>query len=516
MTDTSSRTAEAELDLSEFFLTVWTGKWIIVISTAMAVILGGYLLINSEEKYTAQAVFALEEREPLQGPNAAQLFVGERNDNQGIFDRLEGRDFILRLADDLNLEEDEYFNPPARDPRLFSLAGLISLVGLYEPGLRDTDDTVVSAYRRNVKLSQTKGESIRVSVEHANPTQAARIANAIAHRTISEIEEEEKAFHRNQISYLSEQLADFLEKVEAAKSAVANSSINNGRISLDLLRREERIAEANYNALAEQVRTKSLAMGYPGAKAKIYQLATPPQAPSSPNPPVAIAVSIALGSLIGIGLALLLVRWRGQVHSVSTIAGMTGAQMIARTSALRRLRRAPRLWRAEEYDRIDDPALLELAAVVLSTERKIVLVASAGLRISPLPVALWLANTSTAHGRSAAVVLLGVSPPPSAAASFGQKMATNRFGEADVHYSQSQNSLDSLLLLKKAGMMIEADSSHDILILAASSEYTATAARALKRAKLFTILVTQEGYSRRDVIERITEATMVDAVVNLR
>lgn len=516
MTDTSSRTAEAELDLSEFFRTVWTGKWIIVISIAMALILGGYLLINSEEKYTAEAVFALEERESLQVPDAASLFLGKSKDDQGIFDRLEGRDFILRLADDLNLEEDEYFNPPARDPRLFSLAGLMSLVGLYEPGQRNTDDTVVSAYRRNVELSKTKGESIKVSVEHANPTQAARIANAIVHRAIGEIEEEEKVSHRNQLNYLSGQLADSLEEVEAAKGAVAKSSINNGRVSLDLLKREERIAEANYNALVEQVRMKSLAMGYPGETAKIYQLAAPPQGPSSPNPPVVIAVSIALGSLLGMGLALLFVRWRGQVHSVSTIARMTGAPIIARTSALRRLRRAPRLWRAEEYDRIGDPALLELAAAVLSAERKIVLVASTGLRISPLPVALWLANTSTAHGRSAAIILLGVSPPPSAAASPGQEMAAGKFGKADVLYSQSRNSLDALLSLKKAGMMIEAASSHDILILAASSEYAATAARALKSANPFSILVTQEGYSRRNVIERITEATTVDAVVNLR
>lgn len=520
MTDISSRTGEAELDFSEFFRTVWKGKWIIMLSMVMAVILGGYFLVNSQEEYTAEAVFALEERESLQVPSsygdAASLFLGETRDDQGIFDRLEGRDFILRLAGDLDLEDDEYFNPPAQEPRLFSLAGLMSLAGLYEPGPRDTDDTIVSAYRRNVELSETKSDSIKVSVNHENPTQAARIANAIVHRAIGEIEEEEKVSHRNQLNYLSEQLADSLEEVEAAKNAVAESSINNGRVSLDLLKREERIAEANYNALVEQVRMKSLAMGYPGERAKIYQLAAPPQAPSSPNPPVIIAVSLALGALLGIGLALLFVRWRGQVHSVSTIAGMTGAPIIVRTSALRKLRRPPRLWRAEEYDRVGDPALLELAAAVLSAEKKIVLVASTGLRISPLPVALWLANTSAGHGRSTALMLLGVSPPSSLAAAPGQEMAIDRFGKADVLHSQSRNSLDALSSLRTAGMMIEDDSRYDILILAASSRYATTAARALSRADPFSILVTQEGYSRRNVLERITEAATIDAVVNLQ
>lgn len=520
MTDIYSRTGEAELDFSEFSRTVWKGKWIIIASMVVAVILGGYFLVNSQEEYTAEAVFAIEKRGSLPVPSeygdAASLFLGESRDDQGIFDRLEGRDFILRLADDLDLENDEYLNPPAQEPPLLSIAGVMFRAGLYEPGQRDADDTIVSAYRKNVKLSETKSKSIKVSVSHANPTQAARIANAIVHRAIGEIEEEEKVSHRNQLTYLSEQLADSLEEVEAAKNAVAESSMNNGRVSLDLLKRKERIAEANYNALVEQVRMKSLTMGYPGERAKIYQLAAPPQAPSSPNPPIIIALSLALGALLGIGLALLFGRWRGKVHSMSTITGMTGAPIVARTSALRKLRRPSRLWRAEQYDKVGDPALIELAAAVLSTEKKIVLIASTGLRISPLPVALWLANTSTAHGRSAALMLLGVSPPSSSTASSGQEMATDRFGKVDVLYSQSRSSLDTLSSLRKAGMMIEDDSSHDILILVASSRYAATAARALSRAHPFSILVTQQGYSRRNVLERITEATTVDAVVNLQ
>ena len=70
--------------------------------------------------------------------------------------------------------------------------------------------------------------------------------------------------------------------------------------------RDAKIAEATYTVLIEQVKSQSLAAGFRPETFKVFEYATPPLAPSSPQINLMLATGAALGLFIGCSLALII------------------------------------------------------------------------------------------------------------------------------------------------------------------------------------------------------------------
>jgi len=229
-------TEDDEIDLREIAASLIAGWKIILASMCVSSSVAVLYALNAEPTYEAKAVFELKSSSG--GPAIPSEYAGLASlagislggkGSKGVFDRVVGRDFITRLSQDVNLEDDDHFNPPQGDPSIFSLGGLKSAIGLSSDGAVEQDpyDSIRNAYSEAVSVKETKNGSIEVSVSHKDADRAAVIANAIVARVVKELSEEEKTTQREQLSYLSDQLADALSEMEATKKSVADFALAN-------------------------------------------------------------------------------------------------------------------------------------------------------------------------------------------------------------------------------------------------------------------------------------------------
>jgi len=104
------------------------------------------------------------------------------------------------------------------------------------------------------------------------------------------------------------------------------------------LAREEKIAEATYTVLIEQVKAQSMAAGYKPDNTEIYEYASVPTSSSSPNQKRVLAFGGMLGLSFGLLLSLLFARIRGVYYSKKSLKIGAQARFTASARALLTLR----------------------------------------------------------------------------------------------------------------------------------------------------------------------------------
>ena len=253
---------EANLrELAAALLSEW--KYIAV-SCAICVSLSVLYAVNVKPTFDARAVFELKSSGGAGIPSEysglasmAGISLGDKK-SKGVFDRLVGRDFILRLSSDVNLVDDPYFNPQD-DASFFSLARIKSALGMIaeDDVSSDTYDDVVLSYAKSVKVRETKNGSIEVTVTHPDAKRSAIIANAIVARVVRELSEEEKSTQSEELAYLSERLADALSEMEATKKSVADFALANSLSSPSALAAR---SELMFELREDLRRTKEMAV----------------------------------------------------------------------------------------------------------------------------------------------------------------------------------------------------------------------------------------------------------------
>lgn len=88
--------------------------------------------------------------------------------------------------------------------------------------------------------------------------------------------------------------------------------------------REEKVANATYTVLIEQVKAQSMLAGFRPNKSKIYEYASPPISPSAPQRNLILVVSTILGFLLGCIISLILGTSRSVYFSRKSL--IKGAQ----------------------------------------------------------------------------------------------------------------------------------------------------------------------------------------------
>lgn len=232
-----------EIDLKELALSLWAGKSIIFVFSLISTVFASAYAFSQKPEYTARSIFEITETNsspalPSELSGLASLAgLNSTSNSKGLFDRLVGRDFVVRLDQDVNLLDDGYFNPADIAASTIKSQAIDALKSLLSPGgsrtisqetlIGDNYEKVVEAYLDNVSVTETSNGSIEVSVTHSDPSRAAAITNAIVQRAINETQSERIAEQRKQLSYLSGELAKALVEMDATKRAVAEFALAN-------------------------------------------------------------------------------------------------------------------------------------------------------------------------------------------------------------------------------------------------------------------------------------------------
>ena len=104
-------------------------------------------------------------------------------------------------------------------------------------------------------------------------------------------------------------------------------------------RRDEKIAEATYTVIIEQVKSQSLAAGFQPETFKVFEYATPPLSPSSPNRTLYLLLGTFIGLIIGSSLALITAVKRDLYYTTSALLNNVDADLVFQSKLIRRLSR---------------------------------------------------------------------------------------------------------------------------------------------------------------------------------
>ena len=100
-------------------------------------------------------------------------------------------------------------------------------------------------------------------------------------------------------------------------------------------KRDAKIAEATYKVLIEQVKSQSLAAGFQKETFKVFEFATPPLMPTSPQRLLVLVLGAFLGIATGCGLSLIIVMRRGVYYTRPSLLFDASAELALSSKSIR-------------------------------------------------------------------------------------------------------------------------------------------------------------------------------------
>jgi uncharacterized protein involved in exopolysaccharide biosynthesis len=245
MQDLLNSESNDEIDLREFFITLWAHKLLIAISCVLGIMCGGLYILNKDKEFKSTAIFDLGQVNSSGISIGGELgalanfagFGGIGNDSSLPVDQFTGRIFIENLDAKLNFQADPFFNtynPNWVDPVWKTL--IKRSIGWQVPITNVQEaiwQSIMAEYLKNVQFDETKDGAHTIEVTHVNPQRAAEIANAIMNEIIFNTKNKKDTAQDQQLSYLSNTLASALSDLEVSQSNLKEFALENSALPLE-------------------------------------------------------------------------------------------------------------------------------------------------------------------------------------------------------------------------------------------------------------------------------------------
>ena len=227
-------------DLSEFFRTLWRGKWLIIGAVIPIMVLTAIILSHLTPLYTAQTIVLVESL----GDTLVRLSTGTDTELpkevdlqavQGQIEVIQSRGLAEKVVNQLRLDLNPEFNGALRpksfikqffDPKSYQwLPGLLSSTEqspLPEEERRTQElGRAVDALLGNLNVSQrSKSPAIAIEFTSDNPKTSALVANTLAELYILDQLKSKFETIQHANAWLSKNIASLQEKVEISERAV--------------------------------------------------------------------------------------------------------------------------------------------------------------------------------------------------------------------------------------------------------------------------------------------------------
>ena len=202
------------------------------------------------------------------------------------------------------------------------------------------------------------------------------------------------------IDAVSATLKDRIKRLDVDISKIEENAQIYATSAEDLAKyqRDAKIAEATYTVLIEQVKSQSLAAGFQPDTFKVFEYATSPLSPSSPNRIFFLALGTALGLFIGCALSLINSTRRGVYYTRSALLSDTNADLALKSKPIRRLARGSFTDVATQVSKQQITVLSEADLKLAS--KNIIYIMSAGGQMTASNAARLIATQSAQSGRN--------------------------------------------------------------------------------------------------------------------
>lgn len=285
--------ADDEIDLRELLATLWRGKWVVILFTAVVAVAGVVFAINQPNVYKSSVLLA-----PAQSEGSAPIIGGQLgglaslagiNLNRGNTDKtvlarevLLSRafltDFIHRHNLSVPLIAGERWDIDGGqwvlDRSVFDTETQSWRVNDQGESLEPTDWDLVNAFREMLNVAEDKTTGmVTLSIKSLSPQMAKEVATELVRDINEHMREEDIRDAESRISYLESKLGE---------TSIAG------------------MQEVFYQLIENETRTVMLAHAQQEYVFKTIDPAVIPQEPSEPNRALIAVVAAVLGGLLGI------------------------------------------------------------------------------------------------------------------------------------------------------------------------------------------------------------------------
>jgi capsular exopolysaccharide synthesis family protein len=250
----SQASPESEIDLMLLFRTLWRGKIWIILTTIIAILIGGYYAYSiATPLYTTRAVVMLENRQE-QVVDIESVMTGLSGDQATVNTEVEvirSRGLLEKLVLKLDLLNDPEYNTELQPEPIVSVTGIINfsrrLMGLpprekRHLGERDILDATIDELLKKLSVSNIRQSYVfNILATSEDPQKAALIANTLGELYIRDQLEVKFDATAQATEWLTERVTQLQVELEDAESAVKEFVSNTdlvGPESLDALNRQ--------------------------------------------------------------------------------------------------------------------------------------------------------------------------------------------------------------------------------------------------------------------------------------
>jgi succinoglycan biosynthesis transport protein ExoP len=238
--------AEDEIDLMALARTLWRGKWWILLTTLIALFVGGYYAFRvAVPVYTARAVVALESRQE-QVVDIESVMSGLSGDQATINTEVEvlrSRHLAKKLVLELGLLGDPEFNAELRERETFSLDGVRSMLrgvlGSAVPSQKSDEAILEATTDRLIKavtISNIRQSYVfNITAVTTSPQKSAAIANKLANLYILDQLETKFDATEQATNWLTDRVSQLKDELEQAEADVKAFNARTELISAEVL-----------------------------------------------------------------------------------------------------------------------------------------------------------------------------------------------------------------------------------------------------------------------------------------
>lgn len=243
-----------EIDLVSLFNTLWRGKWLIALISALVVIAGGYYaFIHSTPLYRATAVIILEPAKQsvtgLESMIGGTGLSGDTNEVNSEVQVLRSRSLVGKVVDDLGLITDPEFNGSLRpdgwaDYTIDFVKGVLRIqedppISAERKTKRERDATVKALLDRLFVSNVSRSYVFNLTVETENAMKSARIADAFSEIYIEDQLQVKFDQTERATVWLTEKVSELKVELEDAETEMSVFSNSTDLISPEVLKLQE-------------------------------------------------------------------------------------------------------------------------------------------------------------------------------------------------------------------------------------------------------------------------------------
>lgn len=241
------------IDIGALVATLWRGKWIVLLTTLIAITLGGYYAyVAATPLYTSSAVVMLEtdQKSVVDLESVVGGLTGDSTEVNSELEVLKSRGLMGKVVDQLDLVSDPEFNDVLQLPsaivelkdQVKALLGVTDAPAEISAELQDkiTRDSVISALLESVSVRNVPQSLVfQVTATTETATKSALIADTIVDLYILNQIEVKFDATEQATTWLTDRVAELQVQLEVAEAKVTEFNGSTALISPEVLQAQE-------------------------------------------------------------------------------------------------------------------------------------------------------------------------------------------------------------------------------------------------------------------------------------